>query len=184
VFYNLQRKGLLPTPGEDIEASMYELLMEEMEQHGFRQYEISNFSKPGFESRHNLAYWNNDNYYGFGAGAHSYLNRRRRSNVGPLKKYLESIKNGNLPLLEEHFVTDSEQMEEEMFLGLRKTDGVSVAKFERKFGKNPLLLFKDELNELVNKHWLAVNEDKIYLTKSGRLLGNEVFQSFLGVSND
>jgi coproporphyrinogen III oxidase-like Fe-S oxidoreductase len=180
VFYNLLRKGKLPTPGEDIEASMYELLMEEMDCNGFAQYEISNFSKPGFESRHNLTYWNNESYYGFGAGSHSYLNGKRRSNIGPLKKYMEQVRSGVLPILEEHMVTESEQMEEEMFLGLRKTEGVSVSKFVSKFGKSPLLLFKNEINELVDKYWLEVNEDHIFLTKRGRLLGNEVFQSFLG----
>lgn len=69
---------------------MYEILMEEMEKHGFNQYEISNFSKAGFESKHNLTYWNNEYYYGFGAGAHSYVNGRRRSNIGPLKNIWNS----------------------------------------------------------------------------------------------
>lgn len=85
VFYNLMRKGKLHTPGEDVEAAMYELLMEKMKENGFEQYEISNFSKPGFESKHNLTYWNNEAYFGFGAGAHSYVDGYRRSNYGPLK---------------------------------------------------------------------------------------------------
>lgn len=184
VFYNLMKKGKLPTPGEDLEAFMYELLMEEMKKKGFRQYEISNFSKPGFESKHNLTYWNNDYYYGFGAGAHSYLNGLRRSNSGPLKKYIDQINNGVLPVFEEHEVTKAEQMEEEMFLGLRKAEGVSIPDFTRKFGKDPLQLFNSEIEDLVGKQWLEVNENNIYLTKRGRLLGNEVFQSFLGVCND
>jgi oxygen-independent coproporphyrinogen-3 oxidase len=179
VFYNLLQKGKLPTPGEDTEAAMYELLMEEMDKHGFEQYEISNFAKPGFESKHNLTYWNNDYYYGFGAGAHSYVNGWRRSNTGPLNKYIGQIQKGELPIFHEHQVTRVEQMEEEMFLGLRKTDGVSIARFIEKFGKDPLLLFKNEMVELINKKWLEVNQERIYLTKAGRLLGNEVFQAFL-----
>ncbi|CRK84199.1 radical SAM family heme chaperone HemW [Neobacillus massiliamazoniensis] len=179
VFYNLLQKGKLPTPGEDTEAAMYELLMEEMDKHGFEQYEISNFAKPGFESKHNLTYWNNDYYYGFGAGAHSYVNGWRRSNTGPLNKYIGQIQKGELPIFHEHQVTKVEQMEEEMFLGLRKTDGVSIARFIEKFGKDPLLLFKNEMVELINKKWLEVNQERIYLTKAGRLLGNEVFQAFL-----
>ena len=179
IFYNLMQKGKLPTPGEDIEASMYEILMEEMEQHGFRQYEISNFSKPGFESKHNLTYWNNDFYYGFGAGAHSYVNGWRRSNSGPLKKYIDSINNGILPLFDEHQATTTEQMEEEMFLGLRKTAGVSISKFADKFGIDPRQLFKNEIAELTNKGWLEVSHEYIHLSKIGRLLGNEVFQAFL-----
>ncbi|MBT2698001.1 oxygen-independent coproporphyrinogen III oxidase [Bacillus sp. ISL-40] len=179
VFYNLLKKGKLPTPGEDVEAAMYELLMEEMEKHGFNQYEISNFSKPGFESRHNLTYWNNESYYGFGAGAHSYLNGIRRSNTGPLKRYMDQINNGILPVIEEHQTTKVEQMEEEMFLGLRKTAGVSVRHFIEKFAVDPLQLFEKEIAELTAKQWLEVGKDHIFLTKKGRLLGNEVFQAFL-----
>ncbi|MEY2192530.1 radical SAM family heme chaperone HemW [Neobacillus sp. BF23-41] len=179
VFYNLLKKGKLPTPGEDVEAAMYELLMEEMEKHGFNQYEISNFSKPGFESRHNLTYWNNESYYGFGAGAHSYLNGMRRSNTGPLKRYMDQINSGILPVIEEHQTTKVEQMEEEMFLGLRKTAGVSVRHFIEKFSVDPLQLFEKEIAELTAKQWLAVGKDHIFLTKKGRLLGNEVFQAFL-----
>jgi oxygen-independent coproporphyrinogen-3 oxidase len=179
VFYNLMQKGKLPTPGEDIEAAMYELLMEEMEQHGFKQYEISNFSKPGFESKHNLTYWNNDDYYGFGAGAHSYLNGQRRSNIGPVKKYIDYINNGTMPLFQEHQVTITEQMEEEMFLGLRKTAGVSILRFFDKFGDDPRQLFKNEIADLTKKGWLEVNQEHIYLSRTGRLLGNEVFQAFL-----
>jgi putative oxygen-independent coproporphyrinogen III oxidase len=180
VFYNLLQKGKLPTPGEDVEAAMYVMVMEEMEKHGFHQYEISNFSKSGFESRHNLTYWNNEYYYGFGAGAHSYVNGWRRSNAGPLKKYMDLIHSGNLPVFQEHQVSDSEQMEEEMFLGLRKTAGVSISSFIKKFGKDPRVLFKNELADLSNKKWLSVDDDSISLTKSGLLLGNEVFQAFLG----
>lgn len=179
VFYNLMQKGKLPTPGEDTEAAMYELLMEEMEQHGFKQYEISNFSKPGFESKHNMTYWNNDDYYGFGAGAHSYITGKRRSNIGPVKKYLDQINKGKMPLFQEHQVTITEQMEEEMFLGLRKTAGVSILRFFDKFGNDPRQLFKNEIADLMKKGWLEVNQEQIYLSRTGRLLGNEVFQAFL-----
>lgn len=179
VFYNLMKKGKLPTPGEDVEAVMYELLMEEMEKHGFNQYEISNFSKPGFESRHNLTYWNNNPYYGFGAGAHSYLEGIRRSNIGPLKRYMDQVNNQILPVMEEHQTSKAEQMEEEMFLGLRKTAGVSIPHFIEKFSVDPLRLFEKEIVELHAKQWLEVGKNHIFLTKKGRLLGNEVFQAFL-----
>ncbi|WP_462412271.1 radical SAM family heme chaperone HemW [Neobacillus sp. Marseille-QA0830] len=180
VFYNLMRKGSLLTPGEDIEAQMYEMLMEEMEKHGFWQYEISNFAKPGYESRHNLTYWNNEWYYGFGAGAHGYVDGIRRSNIGPVNRYIERVNHGSLPILEEHQVTLTEQMEEEMFLGLRKAKGVSISHFQEKFSKDPLLLFHKEINELTGKQWIEVSDDNIYLTKTGKLLGNEVFQAFIG----
>lgn len=181
VFYNLLKKGKLPTPGEDIEAKMYEILMDEMEKNGYNQYEISNFSKPGYESKHNLTYWNNEYYYGFGAGAHCYVDGYRRSNSGPLKKYMDQINSGNLPVFDDHKVTKAEQMEEEMFLGLRKTKGVSISHFIEKFDQDPLQIFKKEIDDLAGKQWIEVKNDNIYLTKTGRFLGNEVFQAFLGV---
>lgn len=179
VFYNLMRKGKLQSPGEDLETEMYGILMDEMDKHGYKQYEISNFSRPGYESRHNLTYWNNEYYYGFGAGAHGYVNGKRVSNHGPLKKYFESLKSGNLPRLEEHPVTYDEQIEEEMFLGLRKTAGVSISRFMEKFEKNPLSLFDKQLQELTNRQLILVKDDHIQLTRKGRFLGNEVFQYFL-----
>lgn len=179
VFYNLMNKGKLPLPGEDVEAEMYEILMEEMDRHGFKQYEISNFSKPGFESKHNLTYWNNEWYYGFGAGAHSYINGARISNHGPLKKYMESIHSKELPIIHKHIVSRTEKIEEEMFLGLRKTAGISIQKFIEKFEESPLDIFKNELNALEERNLIQLTQDEIRLTKKGRLLGNEVFQAFL-----
>lgn len=180
VFYNLLNKGKLPMVGEDLEAQMYELLIEKMERNGFGQYEISNFSLPGFESRHNLTYWNNETYYGFGAGAHSYVNGERRSNHGPLRKYIEPLDHHQLPLLHRHQVTVIEAMEEEMFLGLRKTAGVSISHFSKKFSKDPTILFKKEIANLQQRGLLELTDGYIRLSKKGRFLGNEVFQAFLG----
>lgn len=181
VFYNLFRKGKLPTPGEDAEAAMYHLLMEEMDRHGFHQYEISNFSKPGFESMHNITYWNNEQYFGFGAGAHSYLAGYRRSNYGPLKKYMDPLTKGEFPLLDNQEVTKVQQMEEEMFLGLRKNRGVNISSFEEKYLISPLLLFQKEIEDLRKRELLTVVDNHIQLTNMGRFLGNEVFQSFIGI---
>lgn len=180
IFYNLMNRGRLTLPGEDIEAAMYEELIEAMDGHGFAQYEISNFSLPGYESKHNLTYWNNEEYYGFGAGAHSYLDGKRRSNIGPLKKYMESIGRGELPILEENKLTQVEQMEEEMFLGLRKNSGVSISRFREKFGKDVLEHFGTEIKSLQEKGLIEVEMHHIRLTEKGRFLGNEVFQTFLG----
>ncbi|WP_281272333.1 radical SAM family heme chaperone HemW [Neobacillus piezotolerans] len=179
VFYNLMRKGKLPLPGEDVEAAMYELLMDEMALHGYRQYEISNFSKEGYESIHNLTYWKNEEYYGFGAGAHSYLGKARRSNIGPLNRYMAALDEGRLPVLEENKVTDVEAMEEEMFLGLRMAEGVKREVFERKYGKSPDAIFRGQINHLSKNGLIEDDGISIRLTRKGRMLGNEVFQSFL-----
>ncbi len=179
VFYNLLNKGKLQTQSEDIEAEMYEILMDEMDKNGYKQYEISNFGLPGFVSKHNLTYWNNELYYGFGAGAHSYINGSRRSNFGTLKKYMDQIKLGQLPILENHEVTRHEAIEEEMFLGLRKTDGVSLSHFREKFAEDPLVIFQNQMANLQNRGLIEIKNDMILLTKQGKFLGNEVFQSFI-----
>lgn len=179
VFYNLMRKGKLRLPSEDAEAEMFSILIEEMEKKGLKQYEISNFSKPGFESRHNLVYWDNEEYFGFGAGAHGYVNGKRYSNAGPLKKYMEPLIDGKLPIFEENIVSKKEMMEEEMFLGLRKTDGVSISRFSNKFEENLFDVFDSAIKEMINRELLTIDGDYIRLTKKGRFLGNEVFQEFL-----
>ena len=179
VFYNLMNKGKLHLPGEDAEANMYELIMMEMEKHGFRQYEISNYAKLGYESLHNIVYWDNEEYYGIGAGAHSYLNGVRRSNIGPVNKYIHSLKEEKLPIREEIPLTKKDQMEEEMFLGLRKTKGVSLSKFEAKFSESIFNVYRDNIEHLLSQQLIQINSDYIQLTKKGRMLGNEVFQQFL-----
>lgn len=179
VFYNRMRQGKLRLPGEDNEARMYEVVMDEMERHGYKQYEISNFSKDGYESRHNLTYWNNEEYYGFGAGAHSYVGGKRIQNVGPLKKYFSTIDETGFPYLDIHGVTERERMEEELFLGLRKVAGVSKARFKEKFGFEMNDVFAEQLRQNIEQGLLEEQEGCIRLTRKGKLLGNEVFQSFL-----
>jgi putative oxygen-independent coproporphyrinogen III oxidase len=181
VFYNLMRKGKLPLPTQEQEANMYEVLIDTMAKYGINQYEISNFAKEGYESKHNLVYWDNNEYYGLGAGAHGYINGVRYSNYGPLKKYMSPIAVGSLPTIQEHRVTKEEMMEEEMFLGLRKVEGVSKSTFSKKFGCTIESVFKSSLDEMENRKLLMVNDERVALTKQGRFLGNEVFQSFLGV---
>ncbi|MCR2820454.1 radical SAM family heme chaperone HemW [Lederbergia panacisoli] len=179
VFYNLMRKGKLRLPGEDVEAEMYKILMGEMEKSGLRQYEISNFSRPGYESKHNLVYWNNEEYFGFGAGAHGYINNIRYSNAGPLKKYMQPLSEGRRPLFDENKISKKEKMEEEMFLGLRKMRGVQISLFQKKYDENVMEIFKEPIDEMIDRGLLTKNDDFLYLTNKGKLLGNEVFQAFL-----
>ncbi|MCM3027609.1 radical SAM family heme chaperone HemW [Bacillus safensis] len=180
VFYNLMQKGKLHLPPQEREAEMYELVMDEMERHGLKQYEISNYAKPGFESQHNLTYWSNEDYFGFGAGAHGYVDGIRNVNAGPVKHYLELIDQTGFPYKETHQVTKAEQIEEEMFLGLRKIEGVKSADFQAKYGATPEALFSTALEDLEEKGLIVKDDMGIRLTRKGKLLGNEVFQAFLG----
>jgi len=181
VFYNLMRKGKLRLPSEEDDAIMYDTLLKMAKENGLKQYEISNFARPGYESKHNLTYWNNEEYYGFGAGAHSYMHQVRKSNVGPVNHYIQQIQQGNLPILEESHLSVTERMEEEMFLGLRKVEGVSIETFISKYEKDPLELFSQQLAKLKRDGLIDMDSGYIKLTKKGMFLGNTVFQEFIGV---
>lgn len=179
IFYNLMQKGKLILPGEDAEANMYEKLMSTMEKHGRKQYEISNFAKPGYESRHNIVYWSNEHYFGFGAGAHGYIGETRYANYGPLKKYMQPLQNGDLPTFQQKELSLKEKMEEEMFLGLRKVAGVDKAHFQAKFGQSLDATFANAIDKTIEKGWLESTSESVRLTRRGRFLGNNVFQEFL-----
>jgi oxygen-independent coproporphyrinogen-3 oxidase len=184
VFYNLAQKGKLILPEHELEAAMYEYLIESLDKKGYRQYEISNFAIPGYESKHNLQYWNNNEYFGIGAGAHSYVEGVRRKNAGPLKHYMNLIKEKGFPYTEEHSVTFAEKIEEEMFMGLRKQEGVSDQHFIGRYGKSMFEIYKEPIERMIQKGWLMKQGDNLSLTKDGVPLGNEVFQEFIGVVLD
>ena len=178
VFMNRMRRGKLPLPKEDLEAEMFEYIIAELEKAGFEHYEISNFSKPGFESRHNLMYWDNAEYYGIGAGASGYVDGVRYKNHGPIRHYMQAVEAGNTRVQEE-VLTLNEKMEEEMFLGLRKKSGVSKKRFEEKFG----LSFEDQygavVSELTQQGLLVPDRDIVRMTKQGLFLGDTVAEKFI-----
>ncbi|MQP97308.1 oxygen-independent coproporphyrinogen III oxidase [Streptococcus mitis] len=178
VFMNRMRRGKLPLPKEELEAEMFEYIIAELEQAGFEHYEISNFSKPDFESRHNLMYWDNAEYYGIGAGASGYVNGIRYKNHGPIRHYLSAVEEGNARITEEH-LSQKEQMEEEMFLGLRKKSGVSMARFEEKFGRSFDELYGEIVRDLVQKGLMQIEGDRVRMTKRGLFLGDTVAERFI-----
>lgn len=180
IFYNLLQRGKLRLPSQDLDADMYELIMNEMNEHGYNQYEISNYARPGYESKHNLVYWNNDEYYGFGAGAHAYLNKTRRANINPVRKYIQTLAANQLPINSEIALTEKDIMEEEMILGLRKNEGVSIARFIDKFAIDPLKLYQTQIDKLEKNGLIKVVDGFIRLTHRGRMLGNNVFMEFIG----
>jgi putative oxygen-independent coproporphyrinogen III oxidase len=184
VFYNLAQKGKLILPEQELEAAMYEYLIETLDKKGYKQYEISNFAIPGFESKHNLQYWNNNEYFGIGAGAHSYVEGTRRRNAGPLKQYMNLIEEHGFPYIEEHPVPITEKMEEEMFMGLRKQEGVSDQDFINRYGRSLFDVYREPIQRMIQKGWLETLDGRLFLTKDGRPLGNEVFQEFIGVVLD
>lgn len=178
VFMNKMRRGKLNLPQEDLEAEMFEYIIAELEANSFEHYEISNFTKPGFESRHNLMYWDNAEYYGVGAGASGYLNGVRYRNRGPIQHYLKAVSEGNARLSEE-VLTKDEMMEEELFLGLRKKSGVSIAKFEEKFGVSFEERYGQIVTELCQHELLVPDDEVVRMTKKGLFLGDTVAERFI-----
>lgn len=176
VFMNRERRGLLHLPNDDKNADMYEYIMARLAENGYEHYEVSNFGKVGYESQHNLTYWENAEYYGVGAGASGYLDGVRYKNYGPVHHYLEAGKNKRV---QEERLSKKEKVEEEMFLGLRKKSGVSVAGFEKKFNIKFAELYGKQVKELISRGLLYDDWEVVRMTNQGFELGNEVFAEFL-----
>ena len=121
-------------PSDDQMAVFYEAAGRFLRDHGYRHYEISNWAKSGFESRHNLKYWKREPYLGFGAGAHSFSGSERWANAHDAAEYVKAIESGRLPVEQRETVTNAMALEEELFLGLRKLDGIDVAQIEKHYG--------------------------------------------------
>ncbi len=181
LFHTLYQKNQLPLPGEEDELNMYLLLMDRMKAAGFKQYEISNFAKPGHESRHNITYWRNEDYYGLGAGAHGYAKRRRHINIKGVNPYVEACKQG-LPRLEQFEVTKAEAMEDFVMVGLRMLDGIRFSDFAEQFGASLEETFHAPLHKMTSAGLLEMHEDHggYRLSEKGVLFGNEVFAEFIG----
>ena len=167
-------KNQLALPDEDTCADMYDLITQTLPRFGYRRYEVSNFARKGFESRHNVGYWTGKSYHGFGAGAHSFDGALRTSNVRDVATYIK----GSKPIVEE-VVTRQAAMEEFCFLGLRMTVGISAQTFHKKFGASIFDVFGAVIAENHQRGLLEVDGDRIYLTTRGLALGNEVFADFL-----
>lgn len=178
-FHTLYKKDKLPLPSEEDEVNMYERLIERMVKEGYSQYEISNFARPGYESRHNLTYWRNEEYYGLGAGAHGYVAGIRHVNAGPLQEYIHLVQEQGVPYIENHQVTPMEAMEEMMFMGLRIQEGVSKQKFYEKHQIQLEEVYGSEIKDLVERGLLQTDGARYFLTHRGIFLGNEVFATFL-----
>lgn len=166
---------------ENIERAMYWKTKTIFEKNGYKQYEISNFSKKGFESKHNLDCWNQEEYIGFGLAAHSYIDNKRFSNTNNFEEYVKNIQNNEFEKnVEVHEVQDREAKTKEfMMIGLRKIDGISISEFERRFRVNPLFYFRFEIEKLTNEGLIEVDLDNIKLTKKGLDLANLVFEEFV-----
>lgn len=180
LFHTMFQKNQLPLPDEEVELKMYLLLMEKMKQAGYEQYEISNFAKPGYGSRHNMTYWRNEDYYGLGAGAHGYVAGERHMNIKGVNPYNEAAQQG-LPRLDHAEIDREEAMEDFMMVGLRMLEGVSKERFTRQFDGAELDdIFRGPIQKLMQKELLEVTAEGYRLSEKGLLFGNDVFGEFVG----
>ena len=179
LFHKLYERNELPLPDEEEELAMYLRVVERMREAGYGHYEISNFARPGFECRHNTAYWRNESYYGLGAGAHGYVYGLRHVNVKGIREYIEATRSG-LPVLESFEVTPEESMEDFMMVGLRLLNGVKDDDFRARYGIGMYDKFGGQIARLVERGLLIADESGCRLSERGVLLGNEVFAEFIG----
>ena len=175
------QSGELTLPNENEERNMYWYVKNTLELSGYNHYEISNFSKKGYESRHNMSCWNQCQYFGFGVAAHSYRDITRYSNITDINEYIKNIQKGNLSKnrIIHEIQKESDTEKEYMLLGLRKIEGVKINNFKAKFVKNPIYLFRNELKKLSDENLIAVDANTIRLTPKGIDLANLVWEEFV-----
>ena len=179
--YSMVQNKKMSLPDDDLERQMYWSVKYNLEKNGYKHYEISNFAKCGYESRHNCNCWEQKEYIGFGVNAHSYENRIRFRNVEDIEKYISKMQKSNcyrFQIIDEN-QTKFDQEKEFMLLGLRKIDGIYVSEFKKKFIENPLFLFREQLNRLVKKQLIVIESNNIRLTNKGIDFANIVFQEFI-----
>ena len=163
--------GIKPI-SEELDREMYYYIIDYLENIGYKHYEISNFSKEGLESRHNLNYWNNLNYYGFGLGASGYIENTRYTNKRGINSYLK----GNYKIYEEK-LDKNKMMEEELICGLRKMKGISKKTFKEKFSIDIRDVFN--IDDLINKGLLIEEDNYIYIPKDKLYVSNNILLNFI-----
>lgn len=164
---------------EDLEVEMLYYTVDYLREQGYRQYEISNFARPGRESGHNLIYWQNEEYLGLGPAAHSYLNGIRFANRAELHQYLADLACGIAPVAEEEQLTSRDRLAEAMFLGLRLMEGVDLRQLAGKYGADPEVLYRKSLDKLQRLGLICILDHRARLTRKGLPLANEVFAEFV-----
>lgn len=176
---HLLREGKIAVPGEEVMIRCYESAKKIFEKEGYYHYEISNFSLPSKEAKHNMKYWNDQYYLGFGSSAHSYLEGRRFANIDDLHVYIERTMKGKCARAYEEPFRLERRVSEAIFTGLRLMRGIDQIAFKRRYGIDVLERYGSEISQHVKNGLLEQEGEKLRLTKKGIILSNEVFSSFV-----
>ncbi|EHK2362953.1 MAG: radical SAM family heme chaperone HemW [Clostridium perfringens] len=178
-FYNLYENDKLKLPTEEEERKMYHLAKKILEENGFNQYEISNYAKEGKECRHNLAYWNMDNWIGVGSAAASYINGKRIKNISSVEEYINSINEKGEAVEEIINNSKNDNIEEFMFMGLRKINGIDENEFKKRFSMNINDVYGEILNKYIDEGLLIRESGRIFLSEKGIEISNVIMADFL-----
>lgn len=175
----LLKEGFVSLCNEDEEYKMREELNKRLQDNGFVKYEISNYAYPGFESKHNLCYWNQEKYIGFGVNASSFFNLKRYRNTSNIDKYIDGIKNNKNIVVETEELDKLSLMKEYIILKLRLSKGVEISEFKQKFGTDIFDIFNTEFNSLKKDNLVNITSKNISLTSRGEEVANIVWEMFV-----
>lgn len=178
-FYKLYDNDKLNLPNEEDERTMYLLTKKILSEHGYHQYEISNYAKDKKECFHNKVYWKCNEYLGLGVSASSFVDEKRFKNIDSIKDYIEKINNGEDVMEEIHMNDIKDDMEEFMFMGLRMIEGISLKEFEERFGEDVFNIYDTAIKNNVKKGLLVIDSEKLYLSSKGIELSNYVMSDFI-----
>lgn len=178
-FYNLYENNNLKLPTEEEERKMYHLAKKILEENGFNQYEISNYAKKGKECRHNLAYWNMDNWIGVGSASASYMDGKRIKNISSVEEYINSINEKGEAIEEIINNSKNDNMEEFMFMGLRKINGIDENEFKNRFSMNINDVYGEIINKYIDEGLLIRESGRIFLSEKGIEISNIIMADFL-----
>ena len=168
-------------PDDELERNMYWYVKNTLELNGYKHYEISNFAKKGYESKHNMNCWNQMEYVGIGTAAQCYRDITRYSNTEDIKEYIKNVQKGEFEKnrIIHEIQKDEDSKKEFMLLGLRNIDWLKIIEFNNKFGDNPIYLYRNELKKLSDEKLIIIQDDNIRLSNKGIDLANLVWEEFV-----
>ncbi len=179
LLFDLIKDKALVLPKESVDRKMYERLINRLEENEFFLYEISNFSQKGYESKHNMAYWNRQEYFGFGLAAHGFLKNRRFGNTEDFDDYFHSLSKNNRPIVNEEVVNKEDALFEEIMLGLRLKKGINFKIINQNYGIDFLKRHKNAIDFLLDEGLIIISNDHLRLTMKGMNLSNQVIAELI-----
>ncbi|WP_289293420.1 radical SAM family heme chaperone HemW [Romboutsia ilealis] len=178
-FYDMYLNKEFELNDEEVDINIYNYTIDTLCKNGYHQYEISNYSKEGYECKHNIVYWQCDNYLGLGPGASGYINNYRYSNICDIKGYNKCLEYDKRPIEEKNILSKKDEMEEFIFMGLRMNKGINLDEFYKRFNIDFKHRYNDILGKLKNLNLIIEQNNNIILTQRGREVSNTVFVEFI-----